>query len=329
MKALQQHGVQLTIFALHYPYRKDEFQWHGVRVVPLNGRNKAFTRLFFLKRRLEAAFSAIHSQQPFSRIHACWLNEATVWGVSLGKKYGLSVTATAMGQDVLATNAYLKNRAIGNVDKIITLSPFHQQTLQQNGYGSEMIPWGLPEGQDFPVEKTVDLIGVGNLIPLKNYAYFLEICAELKTLKPDLKAVIVGTGPEKKQLEQRIRELQLKEHVRLVGQLTYDETREWIASATVLVHPSHFESFGMVVIEALAAGVVVFARNTGIAASEPFVTVLTGNREADSKQIVFALNHHTPRLAVYPVSVTVTAYLEKIWKESNLGRQAQNDPRKR
>lgn len=314
VKALHKEGIRLTIFALHYPYRKEEYLWNGIRVIPLNGGNNSLKRLFFLKNRLRKAFAKQNERQVFTRIHACWLNEATVWSVALGKKYGLPVTATAMGQDVLGTNAYLKHAAIREVEKVVTLSTFHQHTFfHQTGLSSELIPWGLLPEVYPESEKTIDLIGVGNLIPLKNYDYFLRVCAHLKTMKPEVRAVIVGSGTEKNRLLQSIRKMGLEEQVLLVGQITYDETQELIRKSRILLHPSHFESFGMVIIEALAAGTTVFAGNTGIASDEESVEKLTGDSSVDAGKIYQILQQNQQLPKYYSVETTVEMYLEKIW----------------
>lgn len=140
----------------------------------------------------------VNDTQPFTRIHAFWLNEAAVWSVQLGKHFHLPVTATAMGQDVLAANSWLKKTEIRQLTKIVTLSPFHQQELlQQTGLTSEMIPWGLPPNTLVNEERTIDLIGVGNLIPLKDYAYFLQVCEHLKKRDSGFQGCNCWNGPGK------------------------------------------------------------------------------------------------------------------------------------
>lgn len=316
VRALQEKGVQVTVFALHYPYRTDTFLWYGVTVVPLNGANSRFKRLFSLKKKLIEAFSTEHQQKPFSRIHAFWLNEATVWSVALGEQVGLPVTATAMGQDVLASNVYLKKPAIRRLKKIVTLSTSHAEELhRQTGLKSEIIHWGVAELPPVEKDRSIDLIGVGNLIPLKDYAYFLRICAALKTFRPEFKALIVGSGPEEKALRQHINSLGLEQHVQLAGQLNYEAAQELIRSARILIHPSQFESFGMVVIEALAVGTAVCARKTGIAASAPLVHLLTNTVEADAAHVAEILAQPSVKSTVYPISVTVNAYLEKVFND--------------
>ena len=237
-----------------------------------------------------------------------------MWSVQLGKRFHLPVTATAMGQDVLPSNKWLKKTEIRQLPKIVTLSPFHQQQLlQHTGLTSEMIPWGLPSDKAVNEEKTIDLIGVGNLIPLKDYACFLAICSHLKKMIPDFKAVIVGTGPEKEKLQDQIRDFELEKNVLLAGQKSYEETQELIRSSKVLLHPSQFESFGMVIIEALATGTMVFARSTGIAESEDAVQKLSGDVLSDSEQIAVSLKKTgSSEIKNYSIQTTLDAYLKTV-----------------
>jgi glycosyltransferase involved in cell wall biosynthesis len=68
---------------------------------------------------------------------------------------------------------------------------------------------------------------------------------------------IAGDGPLYGAIARRVAELSLTEHVYLVGRKAYDELPALYASADAFVFPSLSETWGLVVNEAMAAGLPV------------------------------------------------------------------------
>lgn len=90
------------------------------------------------------------------------------------------------------------------------------------------------------------LLFVGRVSYEKNISAFLEMDF------PGSK-VVCGVGPVEKQLKQR------HPHVRWVGLLPRDRLAELYAAADVFVFPSHADTFGLVMVEAMACGTPVAA----------------------------------------------------------------------
>lgn len=78
---------------------------------------------------------------------------------------------------------------------------------------------------------------------------------------------IAGAGPDEQSLTQLIQSLGLTDRVKILGWLEPDALRDLYRSADALIHPSPMhEPYGVVVIEAMAAGLVVLASDrTGAA----------------------------------------------------------------
>ena len=80
---------------------------------------------------------------------------------------------------------------------------------------------------------------------------------------PDAKFVIGGHGPLFPSLSQRIDAMQLHDKVMLTGFLTDDERDRLYVVADVCVFPSRYEPFGIVALEAMAAGTPVVVSDVG------------------------------------------------------------------
>jgi phosphatidylinositol alpha-mannosyltransferase len=115
-----------------------------------------------------------------------------------------------------------------------------------------------------------DVVFVGRLVTRKGCAHLLDGFARLRR-EPDLRLTrlaIVGEGPLRGRLERQARALGLRDRVTFHGALDDGRKLALLAGATVACFPSVFgESFGVVLLEALAAGagVVLAGENAGYA----------------------------------------------------------------
>lgn len=95
---------------------------------------------------------------------------------------------------------------------------------------------------------------VGRLIEDKNVAAVPETIALARRSAPDLRCVVVGSGPERDRLDDEIRRLGLDDVVTVSSSLTDAELDELMAGATCLLHPSRREGYGLVVVESARHG---------------------------------------------------------------------------
>jgi len=106
-------------------------------------------------------------------------------------------------------------------------------------------------------------ISVGRLQWLKGYPDLLLACKKLKDSNIEFHLVIIGEGPQRQELEFMIRDLDLNEEVKLIGQKSHDEIREWFSRAHALVLSSIAEGFPNVIAEAMMTGVPVITSDCG------------------------------------------------------------------
>src|SRR4029077_11905070 len=83
-------------------------------------------------------------------------------------------------------------------DNLIALSDFIQKEFEKNFSirPQHIIPIGVDPllFDNKYVEKDLDILGTGSLIPLKQYDVFIEVIDELTKQFPALKAAICGKG---------------------------------------------------------------------------------------------------------------------------------------
>lgn len=103
---------------------------------------------------------------------------------------------------------------------------------------------------------------LGNLVPGKNFGMLVRAFAQAD-LPSGSRLVIGGEGPERAALESLAQTLGIAEQVELAGPLDRPGVGRLFARSTVFAHPSNFESFGVVLIEAMACGVPVVATASG------------------------------------------------------------------
>jgi D-inositol-3-phosphate glycosyltransferase len=125
------------------------------------------------------------------------------------------------------------------------------------------------------------LLFIGRLQPLKGIDTLLRCAHHVRRQHDDVQVLIVGGGvdsddpherQERDRLHALVQELNLAEHVRFIDAQPQEQLAYYYAASDVLVMPSHYESFGMVVLEAMACGTPVVASHVGGLAS----TVLHG-----------------------------------------------------
>ncbi|MDF3047085.1 MAG: capM2 [Candidatus Midichloriaceae bacterium] len=102
-----------------------------------------------------------------------------------------------------------------------------------------------------PKNNTPPVIGiVSRLFPIKGADIFINAMAELRDKGIDFKAKIAGDGPERQNCEKLIAELNLQKHVEILGWV--EDKNAFYESLDIFCLPSRNESFGIVILEALA-----------------------------------------------------------------------------
>tara|TARA_B110000495_G_C22935582_1_gene547120 strand:- start:29 stop:1204 length:1176 start_codon:yes stop_codon:yes gene_type:complete len=102
-------------------------------------------------------------------------------------------------------------------------------------------------------EKEFQAIYVGRLIFYKNIDVLIDAFSLIVKQIPAAQLIIVGDGPMKNALNEKIHKLGLNKNIHLKGNVTDEQKFKLIQESNVLLNPSLIEGFGIVVLEGFAS----------------------------------------------------------------------------
>lgn len=310
-------GVDLHIIALEYPKAGAVPREDGMRVYPCGGNNRRWLRWRTFHRARQFAQQLI-SEKKVDALHSFWLGPAWMVGRQIAKRLNIPQLTTLMGQDVLSQNRYLKYLMPGMESQLVALSPFHQHALEKScGLRAvHEIPWGIAATDipaQLPADRPVDVVGVGSLIPVKNWLLWLEVLRLIVEKHPGVRAKLIGEGPQLEILKQQAERLGLAQCLTFTGNLPRPEVLEHMRRSKVLLHTGHFESFGFVFAEGAANGCRVVSTPVGAAPVFGVCCETSAELAAAVLQVLAQPDLQKPRV-VYRMEDTAAAYL-KLYEE--------------
>ena len=141
------------------------------------------------------------------------------------------------------------------VDTIVTLT---QQDTKDYPHAKHVTL--IPNFTSLHVEKPSDCtakrcISIGRLIDVKNFSRLLDIWKKVSEKHPDWHLDIVGEGPERETLQQKILRLNLSKNVTLHKGTT--DVLPYYINSSIFLMTSRFEGLGIVLIEAQTCGLPI------------------------------------------------------------------------
>ena len=113
------------------------------------------------------------------------------------------------------------------------------------------------------VRQPFTFLSIGNLVKSKRFDLLVRAFARMFGGDPAFRLVIVGAGEQEAALRALVAGTGTSSQVELTGALDRNEVRQRMWDANALVLPSAFETFGVVLVEALATGLPVIASRCG------------------------------------------------------------------
>jgi D-inositol-3-phosphate glycosyltransferase len=237
----------------------------------------------------DLAYDLIHSHYWLSGEAALRLRRS--WGVPVVQMFHTlgalkNEVARAAEETETMQRIAIERRLLHEADRIVAATPLDRaQMLERYGAGApiEVIPCGVDLEHFRPIDQRLArarldiaqqphklILFVGRIEPLKGIDTLLRAGARLAARRGDLCLTIVGgesdpsrANAEQRRLQQLAQELDIGERVFWVGARGHRLLPLYYNAADLLVMPSHYESFGMVALEALACGTPVVASGVG------------------------------------------------------------------
>jgi glycosyltransferase involved in cell wall biosynthesis len=106
---------------------------------------------------------------------------------------------------------------------------------------------------------SLSILAVGRLHPVKDHAFLLRACHELRKRNLPFFCAIAGEGPERTALQQMIVELKLEKEMRLLGLLSRERLNSLYAQSNLVVLTSRSEGIPLALMEAMSHRKIVLA----------------------------------------------------------------------
>lgn len=124
-----------------------------------------------------------------------------------------------------------------------------------------IITGSVREGNGAKPGRPIDLIFVGRLARIKQPERFVEIVSKLAARRPEVRAVMVGGGPEEDALRTIIRARGIERNVELLGQRT--DIHDLLVQSKLFVLTSRSEGLSIAMVEAMSCGVPPVVADVG------------------------------------------------------------------
>ncbi|MFZ5919802.1 MAG: glycosyltransferase family 4 protein [Chloroflexota bacterium] len=141
-----------------------------------------------------------------------------------------------------------------------TLEPALQGKIEviHNGVDAK----GFANAKPYPADHPY-IFAVGQLASHKGFDLLIQAFAQVAGKYPNVQLWIAGDGSQRTALETLIQQKKLVERVQLLGRVNEVMVASLMAGCSFVAMPSHREPFGIVALEAMAAGKCVLATPVG------------------------------------------------------------------
>ena len=241
--------------------------------MPLHGVSLFLASLKLLKK--------IYHEFPFELIDGHYIYPDGLAAVLLGKAMKKPVVLSARGSDINQFGGFKSIKpmirySLNHSDRAISVCDALKREMVDLGSPANkisVIPNGIdikgfyPEDKkkarrklSLPDDKNI-ILSVGSLIPRKGFHVILDAMPEILQNQEDVHLYIVGDGSYRSFLNDKIRRLNLRKQVTMVGERPNSELKTWYSAADIFCLASSREGWANVIMESLACGTPVVATN--------------------------------------------------------------------
>ncbi|HQI46380.1 MAG TPA: glycosyltransferase [Bacteroidales bacterium] len=179
------------------------------------------------------------------------------------KKFGIQT----LFKKQLFSNFYEKNRIENkylqcNNQFIVISKDTYKYYFKNLTYSLKKNIHFLPNAIDYnrfnvlpKITETLNFINVGSFVTKKNQIYFIPVAKELIKKGLEFKIILLGDGLLKSEFIAEMRKNQLEKYFELPGNV--NNVEDYYAKSKIYIHAALYEPFGLVLLEAMAAGLPV------------------------------------------------------------------------
>lgn len=200
---------------------------------------------------------------------------------------GAAKNRNGSGENETALRIGHEQRLAAAADRIVAPSQAELDNLARHCHAPRekiaVVPCGVDLALFFPRDRLAArrrlglspdaqlVLFVGRFAPLKAVDRLIEAVAGLRRSLPRLQLILVGgddpAAPGTLSLNQLVDHLGIRDGIYFAGCIDHADLTDYYCAADLLALPSHYESFGLVVLEAMACGTPVAVTSVGVAAT--------------------------------------------------------------
>ncbi len=178
----------------------------------------------------------------------------------------------------------------------------------------------IPETPSSLTQK--NMISIGRLSKEKGYQDLIDIYSKIGAKYPDWHLHIIGDGPERETLEEKIKASHLENQITLHGFQNKEYINHLLSQSSIYLMTSYTESFGIVLLEAMSYGIPCIAFSSAEGACEIIENNQNGflvnerNQEEYIQKIKFLMEEKNRKQMIENCQNTASKYTkDKIQKE--------------
>lgn len=220
-------------------------------------------------RKLCQQYLKSHPRPDIVHVHSLYVAK---YGIILKDEFGIPTVVTehwsGLNSGEIKDDLLLESGVYQHADKVIVVSEA-LKTAVKNYFGIDSVVINnMVDNRFFETQrrqtrnKVFTFVTVGRLVSIKRFDMLVEAFSQMRQ-KTDVKLIVVGEGAERHKIEKQIEKYSLQGKVIMVGMKKPEEVSEILCDSDCFVLSSHRETFGIVLIEAMAKGLPVISTKCG------------------------------------------------------------------
>lgn len=283
--AYRKDGHEVMVVTEQWPRRLPSFEWHegiAVRRFPMRvpaGCWKSNLTFALSHHWIRSRITRCISQFDADILHVQCVSSTTLYALHVRRVFGVPLVVTLQGELTMDAAGIFQRpgiaqkimtRALKEADFITACSKhtlreaeaFHERPF---GERARVVYNGISMEEFEEVEPHVHrrpyVFAIGRHVRAKGFDVLLQAFAEVMNLGFDL--LLAGDGPEHTALRKLASDLNLNDKVHFLGRADRPLVARLFKGCTFFVLPSRHEPFGIVNLEAMAAGRAIVATRVG------------------------------------------------------------------